>query len=87
MKRAVVMAEGRLITAEDLDLANSVDKIESLDLRAEIEKLERSLVQKALAISEGNVSKAAKLLCVSRPHLYNLMKSSGIHLSDEKVGE
>jgi DNA-binding NtrC family response regulator len=44
-------------------------------------------VQRALAISEGNVSKAAKLLCVSRPHLYNLMKNSGLHLSDEKVGE
>ena len=87
MKRAVVMAEGRLITAEDLDLAHSADKVESLDLRAEVEKLERTLVQKALAISEGNVSKAAKLLCVSRPHLYNLMKGSGIHLSDEKVGE
>jgi two-component system NtrC family response regulator len=87
MKRAVVMAEGKLITAEDLDLANAADKVENLDLRAEVEKLERSLVQKALAISEGNVSKAAKLLCVSRPHLYNLMKSSGLHLSDEKVGE
>jgi len=87
MKRAVVMAEGRLITAEDLDLAHSADKVENLDLRAEVEKLERSLVQKALAISEGNVSKAAKLLCVSRPHLYNLMKNSGLHLSDEKVGE
>ena len=87
MKRAVVMAEGKLITAEDLDLAHSVDKLESLDLRAEIEKLERSLVQKALAISEGNISKAAKLLSVSRPHLYSLIKSSGLHLSDEKVGE
>jgi two-component system NtrC family response regulator len=87
MKRAVVMAEGRLITAEDLDLANSLDKVESLDLPGEVGKLERALAQKALAISEGNISKAARLLSVSRPHLYNLIKSGGLDLSDGKMGE
>ena len=46
----------------------------SLDLRSEIQKLEASLVQRALATSNGNISKAAKLLGISRPHLYGLMK-------------
>jgi DNA-binding NtrC family response regulator len=39
-----------------------------------VEKLEATLVQKALDVANGNISKAAKLLGVSRPHLYSLMK-------------
>ncbi len=76
MKRAVVMAEGKLITAAnlDLDLAEPENEPRSLDLRSEIEKLERTLVQEALAMSQGNISKAARILRVSRPYLYNLMK-------------
>jgi len=49
-----------------------------LNLHSEIEKLEASLVREALALSEGNVSKASKLLGVSRPHLYNLMRGKAI---------
>ena len=74
MKRAVVMAEGKLITAVDLDLAEPENEPRSLDLRSEIEKLERTLVQEALTMSQGNISKAARILRVSRPYLYNLMK-------------
>jgi two-component system NtrC family response regulator len=74
MKRAVVMGEGKLITAADLDLAAAQTEPRSMDLRLETEKLERSLVQEALAMTQGNVSKAAKLLGISRPHLYTLMR-------------
>ena len=74
MKRAVVMAEGKLISAADLDLDNHINTTSNLHLRSEVQKLEASLVQKALSISNGNISKAAKLLGVSRPHLYSLMK-------------
>ncbi len=74
MKRAIVMAEGKIISPADLDLPSpAVDDL-SLDLRSEIQKLEASLVQRALAASNGNISKAAKLLGISRPHLYGLMK-------------
>ncbi len=76
MKRAVVMAEGKLITAADLDLsAATMTEPKSLDLRQETEKLARTMAQEALARAQGNVTKAAKLLGVSRPHLYDLMKS------------
>ena len=75
MKRAVVMAEGQLITAADLDLASSDIKTRDLDLRSQTQKLELRLVQEAMAVAQGNVSKAAKLLGVSRPHLYSLTKS------------
>ena len=87
MKRAVVMAESKLITAADLDLSVPQSAPTSLDLSAEIEKLERSLAQRALAMSEGNISKAAKLLGISRPHLYNLMKSLDPKLSQDNLGE
>jgi two-component system NtrC family response regulator len=87
MKRAVVMAEGKLITPSDLDLGGVALEKESLDLRAEVEKLERSLAQRALAISDGNISKAAKLLGISRPHLYNLMRGVDTKLAGDRVGE
>jgi len=74
MKRAVVMAEGRRITAQDLELTGAKGTSRSLNLRLEVEKLEAALVREALTQSDGNVSKASKLLGVSRPHLYNLMR-------------
>ena len=43
---------------------------------AHTQRLERKLVQEAMAITQGNVSKAAKLLGVSRPHLYSLTKGT-----------
>jgi two-component system NtrC family response regulator len=75
LKRAIVMAEGKLISAADLDLADVRSEAKSLDLHAEIQKLEWTLVQQALTMSEGNISKAAKLLRVSRPYLYTLMRT------------
>ncbi len=76
VKRAVIMSDGKRIAAQDLDLASTRAELQSLDLKTEVEKLERRLVKQALAASEGNVSKAAKLLGVSRPHLYSLLGQS-----------
>jgi two-component system NtrC family response regulator len=74
VRRAVIMAEGTLITASDLELSETVRSERNLNLRAETEKLERMLIAEALAASQGNISRAAKELGVSRPHLYHLMK-------------
>jgi two-component system NtrC family response regulator len=87
MKRAIVMAEGKLITAADLALGEPPNEPASLDLRSEVEKLERAFAQKAMAMSDGNISKAAKLLRISRPHLYNLLKNIDPRLSQDKLGE
>jgi two-component system NtrC family response regulator len=76
VKRAVVMSDGKRITAADLDLAEGKTKPRNLDLKTEVEKLEKKLASEALALSDGNISKAAKLLGVSRPHLYNLLGQS-----------
>ena len=87
MKRAMVMADGKFITAADLDLASVANEPVELNLRKEVEKFESALVRRALAASGGNISKAAKLLQVSRPQLYNLMRTADPQLTEDKVGE
>jgi two-component system NtrC family response regulator len=75
MKRAVIMAEGKLITAEDLDLAPSAagDAL-PVNLKAAREEADRRVIRQALARTESNISSAAKLLGISRPTLYDLLK-------------
>ncbi len=76
VKRAVVMAEGTNITAGDLELAPmGTPEGDDLDLRAARNRAERTVIQRALAQSNGNLSIAAKLLGVSRPTLYSLLES------------
>ncbi|MGE5721101.1 MAG: PEP-CTERM-box response regulator transcription factor [Sphingomonadales bacterium] len=74
MKRAVIMAEGKLITAEDLDLPDSDQDPLPVNLKAARETADRRAIRIALARTENNISNAAKLLGISRPTLYDLMK-------------
>jgi two-component system, NtrC family, response regulator len=78
VKRAVVMAEGRQLGPEDLELTPAKDNIVDLDLRAARLRAERDVLQQALAHSNGTLSVAAKLLGISRPTLYGLMEAHGI---------
>ncbi len=73
VKRAVIMAETKRITAQDLDLGDIKVGDRDLNLRKEVAKVEKRLAAEALALSDGNISKAAKLLGVSRPHFYSLI--------------
>ena len=72
VKRAVIMAEGPLVTPQDLELASGA-KPRNLDLRDHVHQLESALLKEALAVSEGNVSKAAKLMGISRQQIYNII--------------
>ena len=77
IKRAVIMAEGKHVTAADLDLPGSRDgQAEPLpiNLRAAREVADRRAIRQALTRTENNISGAAKLLGISRPTLYDLMK-------------
>lgn len=75
VKRAVIMADGRLVGAGDLDLQREAeDGDEVLNLKAAREKADRKVIRHALARSEGNISNTAKLLGISRPTLYDLLK-------------
>lgn len=78
LKKAVIMAEGKVITPEDLQLVQVEEEAKLPTLREARENAERRLVMDVLAATEGNVSKTAKLLGVSRPTLYDLMKNLGL---------
>jgi two-component system, NtrC family, response regulator len=78
LKRAVVMADRRLIDAADLELAQSSAQLPDLDLRAARLRAEREVIQAALARSSNTLAVAARLLGISRPTLYNLMQAHGL---------
>jgi len=81
MKRASIMADGERITAEDLGLAAPQAGTASeadLDLRSVRERAERQAVVAALARTDNNIARAADLLGVSRPTLYDLMARLGL---------
>ena len=80
MKRAVIMAEGKLLDAADLELEPAEDDGMGLDLRSARTRAEREVIQIALARSNGTLSTAARLLGVSRPTLYGLMELHGIEV-------
>ncbi len=75
VKRAVIMADGKLISVEDLDLdSGDEEDSEVLNLKSAREKSDRKIIRHALARTEGNISSTAKLLGISRPTLYDLLK-------------
>ncbi|AKM07107.1 PEP-CTERM-box response regulator transcription factor [Pelagerythrobacter marensis] len=75
VKRAVIMADGKLISAADLDLEEALDEGDlPLNIKSARERSDRRVIRHALARSEGNISQAAKLLGISRPTLYDLLK-------------
>ncbi|WP_119395187.1 PEP-CTERM-box response regulator transcription factor [Salinibius halmophilus] len=94
INRAVIMADGKLITVNDLGLpeferkvpATNTDQTASLDipdsqnfdLKAIRDQAELSTIERALEHCKYNMSAAAKLLGVSRPTLYDLIKKHGI---------
>ena len=76
VKRAVTLAEGKLVNAAQLDLSTADGAEEQvISLRAAREAAEQQAIRRALARSAGNVSEAARALGVSRPKLYELMKT------------
>ena len=77
MKRAVIMAESSRLTAADLDLGAPED-VTTMSLKAAREAADRLAIRRVLARSQNNMSTAAKILGVSRPTLYDLMRLHNI---------
>jgi two-component system, NtrC family, response regulator len=78
IKRAVILADGPMIQTRDLGLDASSDDGAPLNLREAREGAERREVVRAMARVNGNLSKAADLLGVSRPTLYDLLNRFGL---------
>ena len=79
IKRAVIMADGKLVTAIDLDLDGKAEDAAALNLRAARELADRKAIRQALVRADGNISGASRLLGISRPTLYDLLKSYDLH--------
>ncbi|CDG82961.1 PEP-CTERM-box response regulator transcription factor [Janthinobacterium agaricidamnosum] len=80
IKRAVIMSDGPQIGVDDLGLPQGPLAAcdETVNLRQARDAAEYRVMVKALARADGNIVKAAELLGVSRPTLYDLMNHHGI---------
>ncbi len=74
------MSDGALITPLGLDLTEPEDVPDILNLAQAREEAERREIPRALAMVDGNITKAAKLLGISRPTLYDLLKHHKIEV-------
>lgn len=84
VKRATIMAEGKRVTAADLELETASNPLDTqLNLRQVRETAERQAIMQALQSSNFNMAQAARLLGVTRPTLYNLTDKYKIESSGE----
>lgn len=74
LKRAAIMANGNRITAQDLELEAPRAGTPTFKLREIREEAERQTVLRALTHADGKIAKAADLLGISRPTIYDLIK-------------
>lgn len=79
IKRAVVMAEGSLVTPEDMDIKPQTPVPTLKEAR---DKLEYQMISDSLERNKGNITQAAKDLGVTRPTLHDLLKKHGIPRQD-----
>lgn len=78
VKRAVIMADGKRLTVEDLELGELGGAPRATTLKEAREALEREMIQKMLRKYSGKIAPAAAELGVSRPTLYELMDKLGL---------
>ncbi|MGH8195808.1 MAG: PEP-CTERM-box response regulator transcription factor [Woeseiaceae bacterium] len=78
IKGAVIMADGKQVTAADLGIEGIEQAAESLNLREVRQRAESKAIRVALMKNYGNISRAAEQLGVTRPTLYDLMSKYGL---------
>lgn len=79
LKRATIMAEGNSLSAQDVGLDEvSAENAMPIDLRTIRDAAERQAIIAAVSRSNNNLARAADLLGISRPTLYDLMHKFGL---------
>ncbi len=79
VQRGVIMAEGRRVTARDLELAEVLEPQPPRTLREARERVEAEVVERALRRHHGKIAPAAAELGISRPTMYELMEKLRIN--------
>jgi len=77
IKGAVIMADGKYVTPDDLGLP-AARSVPSLNLRKVRQEAETRAIREAMARACGNISRAAELLGITRPTLYDIMQKYDI---------
>jgi two-component system, NtrC family, response regulator len=80
IKRAVILTQGKQITASDLELASVESALLPLNLRQVREKAESQALLNAFLMADGKISQAAKMLGITRPTFYALAKKYNLRL-------
>jgi len=80
LKRAVIMCDEKLISADDMGLAEA--ETLNLNLKQVRQQAEQGAINHALILAENNISATAKLLGITRPTLYDLIKKYGVELPE-----
>ncbi|MEX1057102.1 MAG: sigma 54-interacting transcriptional regulator, partial [Natronospirillum sp.] len=80
VKKAIILAEGKVVQVDDLGLQSNGDAMASINLRDVRQAAERQAVMQALSITDNNVSAAARYLGITRPTLYDMMKKYSMSL-------
>ncbi|MBB6002259.1 sigma-54 dependent transcriptional regulator [Arcicella rosea] len=73
IERAVIMSDEQVLTARDLDLSSSIENpiaISNEPNTLRIDEMEKSTILKAIERHEGNITKAARELGLTRTALY-----------------
>ncbi len=84
---AVIMSEGRYVGVEDLGLpSDGGSDVAWLNLRVVRQRAESEAIRQALAVAGHNVSRAAELLGITRPTLYDLLEKNDISLPEKAEG-
>jgi two-component system, NtrC family, response regulator len=78
VKRAVIMADANTLKAVDFGLDSVSGEGDALNLREVRDRAEKDAVVRVLARANGNMTRAAELLGVSRPTLYDLINRFGL---------
>jgi DNA-binding NtrC family response regulator len=69
VRRAVIMADGKRVTAKDLELTDTLSALPPQTLKKAREAVEREMVRDALRRHRGKITSAALELGISRPTL------------------
>jgi len=88
IKRAVIMANGQYITAQDLDLEKgNEEEIMPFNLREVRANAERHAILRALNHCHGKIAQSSRLLGITRPTLYTLLEKYDIQVKQKEIDE